>query len=520
MIEVARDSSVSESVRQDGARQAFVAGGAAVLSVLVFGGLFPDAALAAIRVWLVSPTFNHCFLVLPISLFMIWNRRRLLADAEPVPDLRAALIMPALAIIWLGAAEAGVLEAQQLAVVTMVQATLWAILGNVLYRKLAAPFLYLYFLVPTGAYLVPALQSFTAQFAVAGLHLLRIPVFSNGAVIEIPAGSFAIAEACAGLRFLVASVAFGVFFAVITYRSWLRRAAFVALSIVVPIIANGFRALGLIAAAQWIGNPAAAMADHIIYGWIFFSFVLIMLILLGQTFSDQTRERTVPALMPGTAVRRPKAPMRIAVAAVVCFLAAASGPAAAIFLDSTGATRVPAEPPPVGSPWRESSFPSDWTPIVAAPARTFRQSFVRGPDRFDRFIALYAGRGRGNNAARLSNRDADERIWSFDSAKEAILTVGRHTIPVHETVWLRQQTNRIVWSFYIVGGNVSSNIWNAKWNQFHAYLTKTNCVSAYVALSTQASDQVSAAKAAQDLLSDSQDLETYLCGPTTDRARR
>ena len=45
--------------------------------------------------------------------------------------------------------------------------------------------------------------------------------------------------------------AFGVFFASVTYRSIRRRALFVALSIVVPIIANGIRALALIAAAQW-----------------------------------------------------------------------------------------------------------------------------------------------------------------------------------------------------------------------------------------------------------------------------
>jgi exosortase len=74
-------------------------------------------------------------------------------------------------------------------------------------------------LVPSGAFLVPALQAFTAHFAVAGLHILSIPVYSTGALIEIPAGTFAVAEACAGLRFLIAAVAFGVFFAILTLGS-------------------------------------------------------------------------------------------------------------------------------------------------------------------------------------------------------------------------------------------------------------------------------------------------------------
>lgn len=333
MLEVVREAVTSAKVSQLGARQAFLAGGTVLLTLVFFGVLFPDAVLGAVRVWWVSPTFNHCFLVLPISLFMIWSRRGLLAGTAVVPDARASVVMLLLAVAWLGAAEAGIVEAQQLVVVTMVQVTLWTVLGVAFYRRLTAPFLYLYFFIPAGAYLIPALQSYTAQFVVAGLHVLRIPVFSNGAVIEIPAGTFAVAEACAGLRFLVAAVAFGVFFAVITYRSWWRRTAFIMLSIVVPVIANGFRALELVAAAEWIGSPAAALADHIIYGWIFFSFVLVVLVLIGQAFSDQSEATIAPPVGPESRAARPKISMRMAVAAAACLAAAALGPAASVLLD-------------------------------------------------------------------------------------------------------------------------------------------------------------------------------------------
>src|SRR4029077_461187 len=105
--------------------------------------------------------------------------------------------------------------------------------------------------------------------------------------IDVPAGKFVVAEACAGLRFLIASVAFGVFFAVITYRSRWRRIAFIGLSVVVPIIANGARAFGIIYAAEIVGSPAAVMADHVIYGWGFFSAILVLLTLLGRSFADR-----------------------------------------------------------------------------------------------------------------------------------------------------------------------------------------------------------------------------------------
>lgn len=521
MLEVAREAIISARVWQRDARQAVFIGGTVALCVLGFGILFPDAALGAVRVWLVSRTFNHCFLVLPISLFMIWSRRAVLAHTAVEPELRASLVMSVLAVAWLGAAEAGILEAQQLIVITMVQATLWAVLGFALYRKLTAPFLYLYFLVPSGAYLVPVLQSYTARFVVVGLHVLGIPVFSSGAIIEIPAGTFAVAEACAGLRFLVAAIAFGVFFAVITYRSWWRRVAFIMLSIVVPVVANGFRALGLVAAAEWIGNPAAALADHIIYGWIFFSFVLIILVLIGQAFSDQANATTAPSARPERPVAQPKFSMRMGGAAAACLTVAALGPAASVFLDSGGAVLIPAEAPQVAPPWRESRSWTDWEPIVAEPVRKYRQTFLHGTDRVDRFVALYVGTGRRNDAARQNNRDADERSWSFNSARHTALSDGRRMLPVDETVWFRGDEKRIVWSFYAINGRIASNIWNAKWDQFLGYLARTKCLSAYVAFSTvHNADETMAAKAAGDLLAASEDLGSYLCGSTTTRAQR
>jgi len=88
-------------------------------------------------------------------------------------------------------------------------------------------------------------------------------------MIQIPEGYFEIAEACAGLRFLIASIVFGCFFATIAYRSWLRRAIFIGLSAALPIVANGFRALGLIVLGHLHGSASAVAADHVLYGWCF-----------------------------------------------------------------------------------------------------------------------------------------------------------------------------------------------------------------------------------------------------------
>ena len=163
------------------------------------------------------------------------------------------------------------------------------VLGLRLFRLLLAPLLFLFFLVPSGAFLVPSLQTIAADIVIAGLHALNIPTFSDGYMIEIPEGPFEIAEACAGLRFLIASIVFGCFFAVVMYRSPLRRTLFILMSIFVPIFANGLRALGIIVLAHLEGSASAVAADHVLYGWLFFTLVIMILIGIGALLARRRR---------------------------------------------------------------------------------------------------------------------------------------------------------------------------------------------------------------------------------------
>ena len=188
------------------------------------------------------------------------------------PNFWPLALMPLLSTGWLLAAILDIQEARQLMLLAMFQVVLLVALGPRLVRPLLAPLLFLFFLVPSGAFLVPSLQKITAHISVAGLQLPHIPVFSDGFMIEIPEGTFEVAEACAGLRFLIASIVFGCFFAVVMYRSYFRRSLFILLSIVVPIAANGIRALGIIVLAHFEGarrrwKPITSFTDGSSLHW-------------------------------------------------------------------------------------------------------------------------------------------------------------------------------------------------------------------------------------------------------------
>ena len=60
------------------------------------------------------------------------------------------------------------------------------VLGGRAFAALSGPLLYLYFLVPFGGFLTPALQDFTARFIMHGLDLLGVANYTDGYTIQIP----------------------------------------------------------------------------------------------------------------------------------------------------------------------------------------------------------------------------------------------------------------------------------------------------------------------------------------------
>lgn len=308
------------------------------LGLLLLGIIFRHDVGSAVQVWTQSTTYNHCFLIIPIAGFLLWDRRADIAGQSPNPMRWAALLGFPVALVWLVAERLGIMEGRQLAAVGFVELLFLAILGRHLWWALSGPLLYLFFLVPFGAFLTPALQGTTTFFIRHGLGLLGIPAYIDGNMIEIPQGFFLVAEACAGLRFLIASVAFGCLYSLLMYRSPLRRFGFILASVIVPIIANGLRGLGIVYVGYRLNSAAAAEADHLIYGWIFFSIVILLLVAAGLPFRQDHQPARPPRREP---VRPPPLIHRNLVAALMLVIVALLGPAVSACLASANAVRVP-----------------------------------------------------------------------------------------------------------------------------------------------------------------------------------
>lgn len=237
--------------------------------------------------WWNSSTYTHVLLIPPIIVWLITLRWRELIKLSPSIWLPGLLPFSLAVLLWVLGSFAGLSIAQQAGAVAMLPTAALVLLGPKCFAGLLFPFAYMVFLVPFGDELVPPLQMITARITVFLTHASAIPAAIDGVFIDTPAGLFEVAEACSGVKFLIAMVAFGVLAAHVCFTSWRRRVGFMALAIIAPILANGIRAWGTIYVAQFKGAAFAGGFDHIVYGWLFFAVVIALVLLVSWRFFDR-----------------------------------------------------------------------------------------------------------------------------------------------------------------------------------------------------------------------------------------
>ena len=288
------------SVEGSSALATFALGSAALLAILI---ALNATALSMARTWYESNTFNHGFLIPFIAAYLAWRKRAALTSAMIAPDWRGVVGVAFASLFWLVGDAAGTLLIQEIGLVMIIQMLVLAIFGRAVFRILLFPLAYLFFAVPFGLELIPPLQTVTAWLSVGLLKTVGVPVFSDGYLISIPSGDWYVADACSGVRYVISSLALGGLFGGLMYVTWWRRVLVMIVAVVVPILANGVRAFGIILLAYLTDNKLATGVDHIIYGWVFFTLVSALVLAVGLSFRETDPNATTPRIVasPATA---------------------------------------------------------------------------------------------------------------------------------------------------------------------------------------------------------------------------
>lgn len=257
-----------------------------VACMLAFVVLYARTYLSLADTWANTGTFQYAFLIFPISAVLIWARRHWLARVAARPRPAAFVGVAALGGLWLLGSVADINLALHVAVVLIWPAMVYLFYGPRVFAVVAFALGYLLFAIPFGNFMVGPLQTVTAHLSVLALELTGVPVVMDGHFIDTPASAWHVAEACSGIKFFVATAAFGVLYAHLFYNGMKRRLIFVALALIVPIIANGLRVYLTILIGEYFGLKYATGTDHLIFGWQFFGAVLIALFVCGWPWHE------------------------------------------------------------------------------------------------------------------------------------------------------------------------------------------------------------------------------------------
>jgi exosortase len=236
--------------------------------------------------WHQVDDYSHGFLIGPLAVYFAWERRAKLRRAPVAPSWWGALPL-ALGLLSLTVGRLGVeLMTMRAAFVLTLNGLVLLLLGRAIYRILAFPLLFLFLAVPLPQSLVNVisfpLQLLAADLAVSVLQLFGTPILREGNIIHLPTSQLFVADACSGLRSLMALGTLGVVFAYFFRKNPVERAVIVASTLPIAVLVNAFR-VGLTTGLSYKWGPQmAAGVIHQTEG--FFTFALAFVVLLGEAW--------------------------------------------------------------------------------------------------------------------------------------------------------------------------------------------------------------------------------------------
>jgi exosortase len=269
----------------------------ALLGVGFFTAYF-DVMRTLVEAWSTDDNYSHGFLIVPLALYLTWERRERFLGQAAKPSLVGLVVVLASLLVL----AAGVLGSELfLTRISLVGSLVGAVLflqGWGRLRVLAFPLVFLLLMIPLPAIIFNQiafpLQLLASRVGEQTLTSLDIPVLREGNVLILATTTLEVAEACSGIRSLVSLLTLGIMFGYFAdSRQWVRLA--IAFSTIpVAIAANGLRVAGTGIAAHQFGPEAAEGFFHTFSGWLVFIAAFAMMLALQRLivrFSPAVRVR-------------------------------------------------------------------------------------------------------------------------------------------------------------------------------------------------------------------------------------
>jgi exosortase A len=467
--------------------------------LLVIAGIYLRTVMSMVDKWNDDAAFSYGFVIAPISLWLIWQRREWLQRVPFESSWLGTAAAFAAALGWVVAKGTGVLVVEQAALVFMVQAFVLAVLGWPAARAMLFPLAFLVFLVPFGRAFVPYLVDFTADIATFLLELSGVPVYRTHTLITIPGGWFQVARACSGVSFLMTALVLGVLYAQLNFQDWRKRIVAVALACTVPVLANALRVYITIFVSHLTDMEFGPGAEHVTFGQVFFIAIMLATFWIGRRWHD-----TPPSIPRWVAEDRPSA-SRVYyslvqwLAPAFAMLGAVSAPAylsrsqRQLELSTADAQALIALPRGSGAWSGPREVAEAWRPRYTGGVVERLGSYESASGGIvDAFVAVYGlGFTAGTEMVGYENvLYADEKGEVADVEVRRI-ALGDVSLSVRELVVPDRGKDRLVWHWYLVGDRPLTSPYMVKALETLTWLTRRTQHERVVTIATSYDDTAS-----------------------------
>ncbi len=203
------------------------------------------ALVSLVETWQADPDYNHGFLVIPIAVWLLWQRR----DRFPSTELRPSwwgigLIAGAGLIRWFGA-ELFIGQFEAWSIPLWIAGVVLLFGGWAALKWSAGAIAFLWFMAPLPSsmtdFLSLPLQKFSAVISTWSLQLFAQPAVRSGTTISLGEQIMDVERACSGLRICYGIMALAVAYVVLMRPRLLRAIVLLAAAIPVAVLANSAR---------------------------------------------------------------------------------------------------------------------------------------------------------------------------------------------------------------------------------------------------------------------------------------
>ncbi|MCH8133272.1 MAG: exosortase [Myxococcales bacterium] len=168
-----------------------------------------------------------------------------------------------------------------------------------LFGRVAFPLVFLFLMIPLPQSLMNVitfpLQLIASDMAVSALYIIEVPALREGNIIHMADTTLLVAEACSGLRSVMALGTVAVVFAYFFRKNFIERLIIIASALPIAIFVNAFRVALTGFLTHHYGKEAAEGAIHMTEGFVTFSLALALLLLeawlLKLFWPDSWRKR-------------------------------------------------------------------------------------------------------------------------------------------------------------------------------------------------------------------------------------